>query len=99
MEVVSVDSGSSESVDKAVNVNLDYDKIFRLGEKIVGLLYRKSKGRSSRLDILNEYWALRLVALYYDFALGCPVFDNEPEIVAFFKRVIARESISFGCDR
>ena len=88
MEVVSLDSGRSGSVDNPVPVNLDCGRIVRLAEKIMDLLCRKSKGRSGPSDFVTEYWAVRLVALFYEFAMNHPVFDNESEIVDFLKSVV-----------
>lgn len=93
MEVVSLDSGSSGSVDNPVPVNLDYERILRLAEKIIDLLYRKSKGRSGRSDFVTEYWAIRLAALFYESAMNHPIFDNESEIVDFLKSVVVGNSL------
>jgi hypothetical protein len=93
MEVVSLDSGSSGSVGNPVPVNLDYGRILRLAEKIIDLLFRKSKGRSGRSEFVTEYWAVRLVALSYEFAMNNPIFDNESEIVDFLKSVVVGNPI------
>lgn len=71
------------------NVYIDSDRVIRLAMKMGMLLERKSKGRSSRADLLNEYWAARFVVLFYECLLGgAPVFDNEAEIVAFYREWI-----------
>jgi hypothetical protein len=81
-------------MDKTVqNVNIDSDKVIRLARKFVELLVRKRKGRSSRTDILTEYWAARFVVLFYENLLGgSPVFDNEAEIVAFYREWIRKNT-------
>ena len=88
VEVVSLDSGSSGSVDNPVPVNLDCGRILRLAEKIMELLCRKNKGRSDPSDFATEYWAIRLAALFYESAMNHPIFDNESEIVDFLKSVV-----------
>lgn len=74
-------------IDKAVDVRLNFERVFSLGFNLVGLLGRKSKGRSERVDLLNEYWALRFAVLYYESFLH-PKFDNEDEVVSFLKECI-----------
>lgn len=79
-------SDSSESSVGAVNVELDIDRVVCLASKVIRLLFRKGRGRNRRVDLLNEYWALRLAVLSYE-SLLCPNFDNEAEIVALLKRL------------
>ena len=55
MEVVSLDSGSSGSIDNPVPVNLDYGRVLCLAGKILDLLCRKSKGRSCPSDFVTEH--------------------------------------------
>jgi hypothetical protein len=81
-------------LDKTVqNVNIDSARVIRLALKFVELLVRKRKGRSSLTDILNEYWTARFVVLYYENLLGGSlVFDNDAEIVAFYKEWIRKNT-------
>jgi hypothetical protein len=81
-------SGGSESSGKVTNVELNLDRIVRLGFKVLDLLGRKSKGRNSRVDVLNEYWALRFAVLFYEVSLGL-VVDNADEVELWLKQVIA----------
>jgi len=75
------------------NVNINSDKVIRLARKVFWLLARKRKGRSSLTDILNEYWAARFVVLFYEHLLGGqPVFDNDAEIVAFYREWIRKNT-------
>jgi hypothetical protein len=89
MEVVSLDSGSSGSADNPVLVDLDYGRVLRLAEKVVDLLCRKRRGRSGRSDFAAEYWAVRLVTLFYESAMNHPIIDNESEIVDCLKSFVA----------
>jgi hypothetical protein len=93
MEVVSLNIGRPGSVDNPVPVSLDCGRIVRLAEKIMDLLCRKSKGRSGRSDFVNEYSAVRLVALFYESAMNHPVFNNELEIVDFLKSIVAGKQL------
>ena len=79
-------SDSSESSVGVVNVELDIDRVVCLAWEVIGLLFREGRGRNRRVDLLNEYWALRLGVLCYE-SLLCPNFDNEAEIVALLKRL------------
>jgi hypothetical protein len=74
------------------SLELDYDRVFRLSSKILRLLEREGRGKNSRVEGVIEYYALRFVGYIFESRLkGVVVVDNEAEILAFLKTLVAED--------
>jgi hypothetical protein len=92
VEVVDLDSGSSVSSASVPNLEIHLDRIQRLAEKIVVLMNRKGKKNCTKGEIVDEYWACRFAALWYEHVLSLK-FDNEAEVVASLKVLIGKSCV------